>query len=138
MTTLWGSVVVLFVVTGSGFAMEPTPAQPSEGSPDVVTNASRLVTTRIIVKYVGHEVGRVENEEAARNAAEILTEIVGVKLRHVQLMSGNAQVVEVVGMENAQALETIKSIAARLEADPAVEYAEPNEIMQIQKATPEP
>ena len=57
-------------------------------------------------------------------------------------MSGNAQIVEVVslsgveltGPERAQAIETIQSIAERIAADPAVESAEPDAIMQIQQA----
>jgi len=126
--------------------MEPTLAQPTEGTPDVVTDRVEPVATRIIVKYVENEAARVGSEAAALGAVESLTAIAGVELRHVQLMADNAQVVEVVGMsgvdltgpERAQAIETIQSIAERIAADPAVEYAEPDAIMQIQQAVSDP
>jgi serine protease len=124
----------------SGFAMEPTPAQPTDGPPDVVTNKDEPVTTRIIVKYVENESARVSSQSAARNAAWNLANTAGVGIQHVRLMSGNAQVVEVVGvtgMESARALETIESVVKRIAADPAVEYAEPDAIMRIQVNDPQ-
>ena len=141
MVTSLVSVVALFAAIDSGFAMEPTPAQPTGGSPDVVTNAAEPVTTRIIVKYVEDEAGRVESQSAARNAADSLANTANTGIQHVRIMSGNAQVVEVVGiagMESVLAFETIESVIARLEADPAVEYAEPDAIMQIQQAVNDP
>jgi serine protease len=126
--------------------MEPTPAEPTEGRPDIVTNAVEPVATRIIVKYVDNEAARVASEAAALGAAESLETIAGVQLRHVQIMSGNAQIVEVVemagveltGPERTKAIETIQSIVERIAADPAVEYAEPDAIMQIQQAVNDP
>jgi serine protease len=62
-------------------------------------------------------------------------------IRHVRVMSGNAQVVEVIGLsglDRAQTISTINSIAQRIAADPAVEYAEPDAFMQIQQAVNDP
>jgi serine protease len=141
MAAFWVAVAAIFAAVGSGFAMDKTPPQVYEVPPGVGAHAAGPVTTRIIVKYIESESGRVENQEAAREAARALAEIAGVELRHVRLMSGNAQVVEVVGMtglDSAQAQETIESVVRRIEADPAVEYAEPDSIMQIQHPVNDP
>ena len=135
------SVVALVTAANFGSALEPTPTEPTEGKPDVVTNAVVPVATRIIVKYVENEAGRVANEAAALGAVESLATIAGAQIRHVRIMSGNAQVIEVVGLfglERTEAIETIESIAERITADPAVEYAEPDAIMQIQQAVDDP
>lgn len=135
------SVTALFVIANLGFAMEPTPAEPIEGEPDVTTNAYEPVATRIIIKYVANEGARVANEAAAISAAERLSAIAGANIKHVRVMSGNAQVVEltdIAGMERALATERISSIVERLQADPAIEYAEPDAFMQIQQAVNDP
>jgi len=134
-------LMATFTAMESGFAMEPTPSQPTRGVPEVVTNKYIPVTTRIIVKYVENQARRVENQRAARIAAWNLANTVGAGIQHVRLMSGNAQVIEVVGiagLESARALEAIETIARRIEADPAVEYAEPDAIMQIQQPVNDP
>ena len=133
-------LTVVFTVAGSGFAMEPTPTGSIKGVPEVVTNKYVPVTTRIIIKYVENEARRVENQKSARIAAWNLANTVGAGIQHVRLMSGNAQVVEVfgiAGLESARAMEAIETIAQRIEADPAVEYAEPDAIMQIQVNDPQ-
>jgi serine protease len=136
---LWICIVVYLAAMDSGFAMEPTPAQPTKGPPDVITNENVPVTTHIIVKYVANESAKVSSQAAARNAAQSLADKVGVGIQHVRIMSGNAQVVEVVGvadLDSARALEQIESIARRIAEDPAVEYAEPDAIMRIQTNDP--
>ncbi len=108
---------------------------PTDNPPPVTTNADMPVSGRIIVKYVDAEGTRLANEAAAVDAARVLSEIAGKKLRHVRLMSGNAQVLEIEGMEGlrgAQAQQQIEAIIHRIEADPAVDFAEPDAIMQIQ------
>jgi hypothetical protein len=84
------------------------------------------------VRYVDKEAERVVNEAAARHSAAILSEVAGVEIRHIRLMSGNAHVVEVVGIDGEHAAKTIESIVERIGADPAVEYAERDAIMRIQ------
>jgi serine protease len=120
--------------------MEPTPTEPVKGVPEVVTNKYVPVTMRIIIKYVENEARRVENQRSASIAAWNLANTVGAGIQHIRLMSGNAQVVEVfgvAGLEGARAQETVESIARRIEADPAVEYAEPDAIMKIQVNDPQ-
>jgi len=128
-------VSMLLAATESGYALEPTPSQPANDSPVVVNKIDVPASARIIVKYVEAEAGRVEDQQAALNAVKILSEIAGTELRHIRLMSGNAQVVEVIGiadLESTRTQEKIESIVQRIEADPAVEYAEPDALMQIQ------
>ncbi len=135
-TTYWISVVALGAVANLGLAMEPTPTQPTTGKPDVTANAVEPVATHIIIKYVENEGARIASEAAAMNAAERLSAIAGANIRHVRVMSGNAQVVELADlavMESAQATESMSSIIERLQADPAIEYAEPDAFMQIQQ-----
>ena len=131
------SVAAFVAVANLGLAMEPTPTEPTQGEPDVTTNAVEPVATRIIIKYVENEGARVASEAAAMNAAERLSAIAGANIRHIRVMSGNAQIVELTdlppGLERAQATERISSIVERLQADPAVEYAEPDDFMQIQQ-----
>jgi len=139
MATSFVLLAAIIATMDSGFAMEPTPSRPTKGVPEVVTNKYVPVTTRIIVKYVENEARRVENQQSARFAAWNLANTVGAGIQHVRLMSGNAQVVEVVGiagLESAQARKAIETLAQRIEADPAVEYAEPDAIMQIQVNDP--
>lgn len=134
-------LAALLAATGPGYAREPTPTAPSVDTPEAVTNAVEPAATRIIVKYVQTETRRVADPAAAAAAAENLGERVGAQLRHVRVMSDNAQVVEVLGlagMTRRQAAETINSIAERIQADPAVEYAEPDAVMQIQQAVNDP
>lgn len=132
------SVIALVAAVNLGFAMEPTPTKPIEGKPEVITNAIEPVATRIIIKYVENEGARVASEVAAINAAERLSTIAGANIRHVRIMSGNAQVVELTelsGLEGAQATERISSIVQRLQADPAIEYAELDAFMRIQQVS---
>ncbi len=133
-------LTMVFAATGSGHAMEPAPASPTKEVPEVVTNKYVPVTTRIIIKYVENEARRVKTPRSARVAAWNLANTVGAGIQHVRLMSGNAQVVEVVGaagLEGAKAMDMIASVAQRIAADPAVEYAEPDAIMQIQVNDPQ-
>ncbi|MCH9662821.1 MAG: S8 family peptidase [Gammaproteobacteria bacterium] len=134
-------VAALVAVANLALAMEPTPTDPIQGEPDVTTNAAEPVATRIIIKYVESEGARVGSEAAAMNAADRLSTIAGANIRHVRVMSGNAQVVELTDMPeiaSAQATEIISSIVERLEADPMVEYAELDAFMQIQQAVNDP
>jgi len=124
-----------FLAVETGFAMEPTPLSTANDSPAVTTNTETPAATRIIVKYVDAEAWRVESQETARDSVKMLSEIAGAELRHIRLMSGNAQVVEVVGITDLKCMqvqEKIESIIRRIEADPAVDYAEPDAMMQIQ------
>ena len=108
---------------------------PADNPPPVTSNADVPVSARIIVKYVDAEGKRLANEAAALDAARVLSEIAGTELRHLRLMSGNAHVVEIEnleGLQGSQAQEQIESIIRRIEADPAVDFAEPDAIMQIQ------
>jgi len=128
-------VTSLAVAAVSVYAMEPTPSQPANESSAVVNNTGVPAGARIIVKYVAAESARVVDQQAALNAVKVLSEIAGTELRHIRLMSGNAQLVEVVGIAglgNARAREKIELIVQRIEADPAVAYAEPDAMMQIQ------
>ena len=112
--------------------MEPTPSTAGEPRYNDRTPASIPASVRVIVSYVDKEAGRVANETAARHSAAMLSEVAGVEIRHVRLMSGNAHVVEVVGLDGEHAGKTIESIVERLGNDPAVEYAERDAIMRIQ------
>lgn len=135
------SAAAVLVASDLAFAMEPTPSQPTTGSPQAVTNSDTPVATRIIVKYKDSAANQVLNQGAAVRAAQSLSTTAGVELRHIRVMSGNAQVVEVAGvagMERAQAIQTIEAVANRIQSDPAVEYAEPDAIMQIQQSADDP
>ncbi len=119
-------------------ALEPTPPRPTDAPPEVITNQAAPAPTRIIVKYIATEANRVRSAAAARTSASALSELVGFQLQHVRPMSGNAQVIEVMGLEGVQAqqvTETVADVAARIARNPAVEYAVPDEFNSIQQSS---
>lgn len=133
------AVIALLAASGAR-ALEPTPATPT-GEPPPVVGTAEIPATQIIVKYRDTAVERAGSVTAAIASAQTLSQEAGVELRHVRLMSGNAQVVEVpslVGIESAAAQQQLEEIVARIAADPGVEYAEPDAIMQIQQAANDP
>ncbi len=115
-------------------AMEPTNAGASRAA------ESEQVATRIIVKYAAAE-SRLANRVDALNAADTLADLSGADIRHVRVMSGGAHVVEVAGMatfSSAEAKSAVASVVARIAADPAVEYAEIDAVMQIHQTANDP
>ncbi len=127
-------------VTAAG-ALEPTPPQPTAEPPEVITNQAAPPPTRIIVKYIQAEAARLASPAAAESAAKTLSEFAGVQLQNVRPMSGNAQLVEVLGLEGLQAgqvEQTLADIAARIAENPAVEYAVPDEFNVIQDTVNDP
>ncbi len=131
----------LLAFTTAVVALEPTPPKPTDEPPEVVTNQVGPAPTQIIVKYVDAEAGRLESPAAAENAARTLSEFAGIELEHVRSMSGNAQVVKIIGLEGVQAEqveETVANTAARIAENPAVEYAVPDEFNFIQQPVSDP
>ncbi len=139
---LLASVAICAASAHGGFALEPTPADPSDTPPDVVADQQVApVASQLIVKYADSAADRVQSLQSAQGAAAALSELAGAQIEHVRLMSGNAQVVQInnLGALSAgEVAETIQDIAARLSADPAIEYVEPDAIMQIQQAVNDP
>lgn len=135
------SALGLVVAATGAFALEPTPSEPTDTPPAVVGNQETPPATHIIIKYVDTESNRVQTLAGAQGAALELTQIAGATLEHVRIISGGAQVVRITGMEGLQSLqvtETVQSVIERINADPAVEYAEPDSFMQIQQAVDDP
>ncbi len=121
-------------------ALEPTPPGPSD-EPPAVAQPEAAQPAQIIVKYRDTDASRAANLTSAIASAGALSVVAGTELRHVRLMSGNAQVVEVPALTSPTAgveVPPIEDIAAAIAADPSVEYAEPDAFMQIQQAVNDP
>lgn len=134
-------LIICGAVSAPVAAMEPTPPQPGDEPPAVQDIPQTPVSTRIIVKYVDSEQGRLENLTGSLEAAEVLSEKTGIGLRYVRTLSAGAQLLELsdnTELESAQVQETIGTLVARLNEDPLIEYAEPDAVMQIQQAVNDP
>ena len=124
------------VLSGPLLALEPTPPEPDETPPEV-TEQQVPPATRIIVKYVEDQKGRAASLPEAIATARILSEEVGLPLAHIETLSNGAQVLELalVLPENGEGVEeTIAQVVEELNANPLVEYAEPDDFMQIQQS----
>ncbi len=135
-----GIIAASFLLAAPALALEPTPEQPTD-TPPAVTDAPVQAPTRIIVKFVENAEGRVQNLTAAIQSAETLSEQIGVSLTHVRTLSDGAQLVELAEVEGLTAgivAQTLEQAVADLNANPDVEYAEPDAIMTIEQAVNDP
>ena len=136
-----GFMIGLANFSSPAAALEPTPSTPTDEPPEVTPAEVLEVAPQIIIKYRDPGEEGAQNLTQALESAQKLSQIADADLVHVRLMSDNAQVVSVtnlVGQESVAAQGALQEIADRIAADPAVEYAEPDVLMQIQQAVNDP
>src|SRR5690606_26187572 len=100
-------------------------SSPRRSSPQQA-QSSPSFTHRIIVKF--REVSDPGSVEAQIRAAETLSARTGIALRHLRMMSDDAQVLE---LPEYLPLEEVRSLSEQIAAQPDVEYAEPDQRFRI-------
>ncbi len=109
-------VTALFGVIGPASAADPAATLPRH-----------LTTDRLIVKYRDPAMAAamvLSGDQTGRLSAQA-----GMALGHIRRMEGGAHLLQLPGQ---LPLDEAKGLAARLQADPAIEYAEPDAIMRHQ------
>jgi len=113
------------------YAQINEPAAVSAGNTAVVSNAAvqQPAIARMIVKYrdAGLSAAAARNETLAAAQLDELTAKLGRPVSHERAMSGGAWVVR---LFQALPADQTRALAQLLETDPAVEYAEPDMLMQ--------
>jgi len=93
--------------------------------PTTTPTMSEIPTDRIIVKFRDPKISRATKMESSQVSG--LSASAGVTLTHFRVMSGDAQVLK---LPRRMSHSEMEGIIQRLSADPQVEYAEPDSIMQ--------
>jgi serine protease len=116
------SLVVLVLLLG-GFQSRPVAAGGPIGS---ASAAGRQPVTQLIVKYRTPQLAN-RAQAALPDRMAALSRTAGVSLQYRRPMSGGAHVLSLPApLSDSEA----RAVAARLEIDPDVEFAEPDEILQ--------
>ena len=139
---LAGAAALAGSVALPAHALMPDPEEGSaQDAPEVAAPETRTAA-RIIVKYrEADDAQQLGDEAAARRTEGVLGETLGARVEVVRPLSGGAVLIEIGDMGALTAGDDapdIEAIAARIAAQPGVEYAEPDSIMTIQQATNDP
>jgi serine protease len=108
---------------------EPAPVEP----PEVAEAAPSILLDQIIVRFRDVEILPAAVDRTAQ--IDALSQAAGVTLSYVREMSGEAIVIKLPDFKNTQ---DVRAIAERLSALPAVEFAEPDLILQPQLTPNDP